>query len=209
MLVEDTQVQPLSSGTVARSDGCFVFSLCGRKVAFFLGQARFHPMRHGRVKRKQAIRLRLGFIASAANDAGGFKIEFGEIGAGVHIFWVQPNRRFKLRTHVLGKAGSCHPAGTVRFLAVHSAEPKMVLAIIRRQRYRLFASGDAAVPIAHSEISAAQKIMREGIVRTLSDVSAKNADSLVDAASGEERRSTLISSGERGGHKKKYRYETK
>ena len=106
--------------------------------------------------------------------------------------------------HLARQPGGSQENRLVGLLAIHPAQPQMKPAVGRLERHRLLTLGDAAVPLRQTEISAAKKIMRQGIVGRGVNPPPERGNGLIDAAIGDERGSGLIRPGASDGNAKNY-----
>ena len=98
-------------------------------------------------------------IFAAADNAGGFKVELGEIGACFPIVGREFDGAFEFRANFLGETGRAHKTCVIRLFAVDSTQPQMIETVMRIESDGFFAGRNSGVPRSQFEVSAAEQIV--------------------------------------------------
>ena len=159
MAIESGKIHPGTGASVTGVDGGAIFLLGSGVVFVFLGDARDHPVCHRRIQRRDQGSLGARFVFAAADDCGSFQIELGEIGAGFPTVGRQLDGAFEFGANFFGEAGGAEKAGAIRLLAVDAAQPEVIETVVGRERDGFFASGNAGIPGAELEMSAAEQVV--------------------------------------------------
>src|SRR5258708_34467908 len=103
-----------------------IFLLGVVRVLVLLEDASPYPMGHGWIQGSNEGRLSARFVFAAADNAGGFQIKLGEIGAGFPTAGSELDGAFELDANFFGEASGAQKPCTIRFLAVDASQPELV-----------------------------------------------------------------------------------
>ena len=134
-------------------------------------------MRHAAgLKGQQRVGLRAGLVFASADDGRSLEIKLSQIGASLPVLGIQFDGAFKRGADFSCQAGCGKKSGAVGFLSINAAQPEMVEALLRIEFAGAFAGGNAAVPLFHHEIGAAEQVIGFGVGGGVADLLFQNSE---------------------------------
>ncbi len=184
--VEAGEIEPAPAGMRAGGDGGAILPLGSVELFAALGQPRLDPVGGGLVLGGEHLGLSQGLVLAAAEKAGGFHVELGEIGAGGGARAVELHGALEGAADARHHAHRGHEAGVRGLLAHGASQPQLVVAGRRFERHRALGGRGGFFPASHVEVGAGEQVVGLSIVGRGLDAVVERAQGVIHASHREQ-----------------------